>query len=778
MSELIIRILGQNEDAKNKIKEITKEAKSLQKDLGDIAKKSGLVFAGTTAAIAGTVAMWRTQEQALFRQQAVLKSTGYAAGITTMELQKMASGLQDVSTFGDEAIIQGQNLLLTFKQIGKDVFPKATEVMLDVATAMDQDLKTSAIQMGKALNDPITGITALSRVGITFTEQQKEQIKTMQESGNIAGAQTLILKELESQFGGAAKAAAQGTGYFIQLKNVFGDIVEQVGKKFTPVLVSLAKPLMSILTLIRDNEAFATFAAKVLGVTAGISGLIVGITSAVLVISKIKTALDILGIAMTATRIKAALMWGAVTLGIGLVITFLPEIIAFAKAVKNIFTQVADDIILTFKNLGTNLYNIGSKIGQLLKDIFTLNFGNVSKSASELKNAVANTIDSAFNDIKTVTQRVKVEIKKEAAPGTSEEIDPDKAKAEAGFKAAQTKEGPEAAIDEAKKQARLERAKIEAEELQSIRAKESEDAIKLKQDEIAILKEIEDAKTQMDVERAQLRLEQFREKEAERRAAIFEEKALEREQELELREMYKELDEEDRKLVEETELQNLTDKEIKRRAIIKESLMEERREREQDRKQFLKDELKHGTAVATLKKALRSEEVQGVRNGTAELVQLQNSRNNTLKSIGKAAAITQIVLKTATSAMNAYESLSVIPIIGPALGAAAAAAVIAYGAEQLATARSAQTGGIVPGVGQGDKVPMMLEPGEIVVPKPLAPTFQEQFQIEKDKDETTTQPLNITIQGDVIGDEEYVDTKLIPKISAAVRFRNADLGIA
>jgi hypothetical protein len=41
---------------------------------------------------------------------------------------------------------------------------------------------------------------------VTFTEGQKEQIKAMVESGDVMGAQKLILKELTSEFGGSAEA--------------------------------------------------------------------------------------------------------------------------------------------------------------------------------------------------------------------------------------------------------------------------------------------------------------------------------------------------------------------------------------------------------------------------------------------------------------------------------------------------------------------------------------------------------------------------------------------
>ena len=187
------------------------------------------------------MAATRTQIEADTRLQAVLRSTGQAAGLAYEELKQMASGLQAVTTYGDEAIQGAQALLLTFTSIGRDVFPQALESILNVSTAMGQDLRTSTQQLGRALNDPIRGLGALSRVGIQFTEQQREQIRVMQTAGNIAGAQAVIIGELETQFGGMARAMAKTPfGQMEQLKNILGDIAEEVGNEMVPGFGELA----------------------------------------------------------------------------------------------------------------------------------------------------------------------------------------------------------------------------------------------------------------------------------------------------------------------------------------------------------------------------------------------------------------------------------------------------------------------------------------------------------------------------------------------------------
>jgi phage-related minor tail protein len=158
---------------------------------------------------------------------AVLKSTKSAAGLTAVEIKNMASEMQMLTTFGDEEVVSMQNLLLTFKHIKGDTFKQATMAILDLSTAMGTDLSSAAIQVGKALNDPKIGLTALQRVGITFNQSQKDMIKKFQETGKVAEAQKIILKELESQFGGSAKAATNNLGGALaQLKNKFGDLFE------------------------------------------------------------------------------------------------------------------------------------------------------------------------------------------------------------------------------------------------------------------------------------------------------------------------------------------------------------------------------------------------------------------------------------------------------------------------------------------------------------------------------------------------------------------------
>jgi len=195
----------------------------------------------------------RVQRAAEAQLAAAIKSTGGAANLSAEQLKAMASELQNLTNFGDEATIGAESLLLTFTNVGENVFPRALTSILDVSTAMNQDLKSSTVQIGKALNSPIEGLNSLSRVGIQFTEQQKEQIKTMTAANDLAGAQGIILGELERQFSGSAAAAREADGDFIAAENAVGDLGETIGNKLIPIMGGFNEQV------IRAANGWATF---------------------------------------------------------------------------------------------------------------------------------------------------------------------------------------------------------------------------------------------------------------------------------------------------------------------------------------------------------------------------------------------------------------------------------------------------------------------------------------------------------------------------------------
>jgi Flp pilus assembly pilin Flp len=175
---------------------------------------------------------------------AVLKSTGGVANVTAKEVDKLSTSLMRKSGVDDGQVKTGANMLLTFTKIrnetgaGNRIFDQATKATLNLSVAMGKDMQSSALLVGKALNDPIKGMASLGRAGVQFTEEQKATIKTLVATGDTMGAQKVILKELETQFGGSAEAAGQTFGGQINiakesLTNLAGEGVGKLMPKLT-----------------------------------------------------------------------------------------------------------------------------------------------------------------------------------------------------------------------------------------------------------------------------------------------------------------------------------------------------------------------------------------------------------------------------------------------------------------------------------------------------------------------------------------------------------------
>lgn len=248
MSEKLEVVITATDKASGVFSSIGKTAGGILK-AGAMAAAAGITAlgAGLGYAISEAMAAQKTQAQLA----AVLKSTGGAAGVTAEKANELANQLSKVTTFEDDAIVAGESMLLTFTNIGADVFPAATEAILDLSTATGQDLQSSAVQLGKALNDPIAGITALSRVGVTFTEAQKKMITKMVEAGDVAGAQKLILAELKREFGGSAVAAGETfSGQLTILKNTLGNVAEEVGTALLPALQDIVSKIEPVIDAI------------------------------------------------------------------------------------------------------------------------------------------------------------------------------------------------------------------------------------------------------------------------------------------------------------------------------------------------------------------------------------------------------------------------------------------------------------------------------------------------------------------------------------------------
>lgn len=199
--------------------------------LGKTGLATAAALGAVTAAVTAGLRAYTEAEKAQVRLEAVIRATGGAAGVTGRQIADLAGSLERSTLFDENEIKAAAAAMLTFKTVTGQTFSEAIRLSGDLASVFGGDIKSAALQLGKALEDPERGITALRRSGVSFTDAQQDVIKAFVESGEKAKAQALILKEVESQVGGTAEALG-GTlaGATKTAGDAFDDLLKVVGE--------------------------------------------------------------------------------------------------------------------------------------------------------------------------------------------------------------------------------------------------------------------------------------------------------------------------------------------------------------------------------------------------------------------------------------------------------------------------------------------------------------------------------------------------------------------
>jgi len=363
--------------------------------LSGMAKFSAITFAlkSFVGGVSGMVTGAIDAQKSGAKLDAVLASTGGAAGVTGDEIRRLAGDLQLVTDFEDDATIAEAGVLATFTQIKGDVFKGAIVSAQNLSAVMGQDLQSSVVQIGKALNDPIKGIQALSRVGVSFTEQQKAQIAQMTKAGNIAGAQAIILKELQTEFGGAAEAMSSP---FTRIGNIVGDVAEGIGAVFLPSLEAVASLITaSILPVAEGMGERFTAAGSALR-----DFVVPAVQVAATVVANLGTYFELLGTKTVLAMVQA-----------GNAVTYfftdqLPVYFQwFLDNWGNLWTDALSITQTAFTNLGTNIAANMTAIWDYIS--------SGGMTALEMTwTPLLEGFESTVGDIATISDRVPTELEK------------------------------------------------------------------------------------------------------------------------------------------------------------------------------------------------------------------------------------------------------------------------------------------------------------------------------------------------------------------------------
>lgn len=220
----------------SELKKVRADLKSMGTDVSAIAtglSNAGRIITGVfSAAVVGAgfraiVKATEESEAAVTQLESALRNASSAVRLSSADFQSFAKTMQTTTTFTDEAVTGVETALLAFRSLSGDTILQATSAVLDLSTRMGTDLTSAARLVGKALEDPEKGLTALARAGVIFSKSQADIVRTLASTGEKAKAQELILAELEKRFGGAAAAARDTLGGALKgLENSFGDLFE------------------------------------------------------------------------------------------------------------------------------------------------------------------------------------------------------------------------------------------------------------------------------------------------------------------------------------------------------------------------------------------------------------------------------------------------------------------------------------------------------------------------------------------------------------------------
>lgn len=290
---------------------------------------SGALLAGITTAAWEWVELMNAQARAESQVRSGLESTGGVVGRTFEQLKDQATEIQLLthSLIGDETINEVQAILLTFTKIRTEIYDKAIPAIADMATRLGVDLKTQAIQVGKALNDPLLGITSLRRVGVQFSEEQTQKITELVAAQKLEEAQLILLTGLQEKFGGSAQAAGMAGAYgWRDFVGQLGDAKEELGAAIIPLInsigIALRDFLVPIITQVgkwlQENPRVVKIMAVALGV---LSGAVAVATAAIVVMNAALWANPIIWIIGAVVALGAAvaavvLYWDEIKLAV------------------------------------------------------------------------------------------------------------------------------------------------------------------------------------------------------------------------------------------------------------------------------------------------------------------------------------------------------------------------------------------------------------------------------------------------------------------------------
>lgn len=735
MADILIKIGASSRQFTEELDRIKAKTENLENQLSKVAAISAAAFAALTAEVGFAVKAYAAQEAATNKLNQALQNQGIYSKDLVKAYRAQASEIQNLTGLDDDAIVSGQALIQGY--IGQiEVTKELSQAVADFAVAQGIDLESAFTLVGKSIG---SSTNALTRYGVEIDANASKQEKL-----------SAVVSGLTARFGGQAEAANKGLGGIQGLKNAFGDLQEQIGERFAPIITTAIQKLTAFIQEIQKNKPLLDFTASMIAAGIAVSGTVGVAAAGGIAFLKLKAALEAARIATSAMSLAVKGLVGAT--GLGLLVLIIAEIYlnwntvwpamqavfnAFAKDTKEVLMGLGNILLGVFNPL-TNFSKIKEGYDQL-KALFSKEYkeitGIVQDSGEKQKEAEKKAADERAaleaqqDQYKLQRRKASNELLKLEDEGASKaRIDLKQKEIETLSALIESSNNKE--IDLLKNRliavrgqqsAALAAEQAHYEILRLERENASSELIDLQSREAEILNSLVTERNANEISTLRFHLEQVRTLKAEQHALDKEQSLLFQEEILAQNAEFQALSAEQQEIFRLQNQQQLQGQIETETTTRRKSAVDKAKQQIDSNNQYLVEQQKYGAAFATINQFMQRDEIEGLQQASGVLVGLQKSKYKELKAIGQAAAIAQITINTYQSASDAFKgTLAFFSFLGPfayAPAAAAAAAAIAFGAEQVQGVVTAASGGIMTGGIPGkDSIPTLTMPGELIVP--------------------------------------------------------------
>lgn len=236
-----------------------------------LAKKAGVALAAAFAVKklvnfgAKSIKLAEIQQEAEKKLETVMRQRMKATDGAIQSIKDFASAQQQLGVVGDEVQLAGAQQLSTFLQ-SKRALETLIPAMNNLAVQQNGVNVSSGnmVEIGNLMGKVMQGQTsALTRVGITFTDAEEQALKY----GNEVERAAMLAQVITNNVGEMNQALANTpSGQIQQLKNNFGDMMEVIGAGLQNALLPAIKVINTLIgKLMSLANAFKSFTEMVTG---------------------------------------------------------------------------------------------------------------------------------------------------------------------------------------------------------------------------------------------------------------------------------------------------------------------------------------------------------------------------------------------------------------------------------------------------------------------------------------------------------------------------------